>query len=146
MKTIDLAWMAGFVDGEGSIMLVKRRMRHLTKTWTCRVSVTNTNRNILTVFQKAFGGYITLGKENRERHKDCWTWKVESKMAREFLRAIRPYLRLKTRQADILFRYEKTLSTRIGRRGHRAKTERRRNQLHERIVGLNRRGRPSACL
>jgi len=135
-----LAYIAGFLDGEGSIMLMNRRQRHKTKSWSCRVSIANTDRPILEWIQSLYGGSIGLAKSLNPLHKDCWHWRLDSKGAVEFLRLVRPYLRLKAMRADVVFEYASTITS-VGRGGVTDEIEQARKKLHEKLVLLNARGR-----
>lgn len=92
------AYLAGFIDGEGSIMLVKRNSRggcHL------RVAISNTHEGVLRWVSEVTG----IGKTYRlspstERHKAGFAWRAHGDGAQTLLRQIRPYLIIKSAQAD----------------------------------------------
>lgn len=108
MNPTELAWLAGFLDGEGCIGIY----RHKTNTsrgYQLRVSVVNTDLASLLKFKIAFGGPIwkadrkgSLGK------KVCWEWQVTGKAAELALQQLFPYLRTKGRQARIALRFRGT--------------------------------------
>jgi len=108
MRDTDLAYMAGIVDGEGSINLIKAssRHRHPAGEIYAQLGVTNTNEWVIRWFQYTFGGSINKDK------KGCYRWNVTHRKAAKILRVLLPYLRIKKPQAElaILFQSRKISS------------------------------------
>lgn len=102
MKKTDLAYMAGIVDGEGSISLVLMK-----KTLTLVVQVTNTNEWLIQSIKMCFGGAVRLAKplQPEKNWKPTYRWVVTSMQALEFLKLVYPYLRLKKSQAEIAIKF-----------------------------------------
>jgi hypothetical protein len=87
---LELAWAAGFFDGEGSTSL--QRDKRSVLSWT-RVSVTQVNVEHLRRFMRAVGG---IGKvydpyEKRGGRSQC-IWSVNGCRAKEVLMMLWPYL------------------------------------------------------
>lgn len=88
MKDVDVAWFAGFLEGEGSF--VKR-----TDNNGILISVSSTDLDVLRKVEKIFGGSIYEAKrKNKPKHwKDAWYWKTNSsKDCARILKQIMPYM------------------------------------------------------
>jgi intein/homing endonuclease len=92
------AYLAGFLDADGSIMAVIEK--HPEKKFGFRVRVivkiTQHNEEILQWFLRQF----RIGRIQRNRRAYDWIIRDQSSV-KEFLVLIRPYLRLKAKQARI---------------------------------------------
>lgn len=87
-----MAYVAGFLDGEGCIYISKRR----TKQYVLCVSATQKIVDPLLLLRDLFGGSI------QEKDKgDCFAWKVSARKALTVLETVRPYLFVKAAQADV---------------------------------------------
>jgi hypothetical protein len=93
----DWLYTAGLLDGEGTIRVKRCTYRRRTREHTVAVAVVNTNHSILEWLQDRFGGTITLqGGTNLP----CYSWGLNgTPKAVAFLQRIRPYLRIKAKQA-----------------------------------------------
>jgi len=100
MKKTDLAYVAGIIDGEGSINLCK----HMNNI-VLHVSVSNTNEWLLQWLKFGFGGSFYPADATDLRNQ-CWQWALSGKKAVEFLRLVYPYLQLKKPQADLAFKFQ----------------------------------------
>lgn len=101
LTDLELAYMAGFVDGEGCVSVATRLKIYMTPT----VQVSNTNQAVLQWFLAAFGGEIDVRRDHRPTRKQCNTWRVAGDKARRVLRALLPFLRVKKRQAELALSY-----------------------------------------
>lgn len=90
MTPTELAYLAGFFDGEGSIG---------TAGGSLCVRITNTYRPTLERFQRAFGGSIDVHNSGDEKTRLSWVWRVYGEKAQAVLVAIEPYLVEKGPQA-----------------------------------------------
>lgn len=99
-STEDLAYVAGIVDGEGWIGISKNNT-----SFTTRVSVVNTNLDLLNWLVDHFGGSI-YHYPKRPRCKQYARWYVSSIQAVEFLSDILSYLKVKKTQAKIAIALE----------------------------------------
>lgn len=93
----ELIYLAAFFDGEGnvSILYTKTTIAHPYEQYSLMVSVTQKDKGILESY-KPFGGSIYYNK----RGKGFYQWHIHGVKAVKFLKAILPYLRLKTKQAQ----------------------------------------------
>jgi hypothetical protein len=139
-------YVAGIVDGEGTITIGRSEYMN-TKTGKYRhgqkyhqvgfhavISVKNTDERLMKWLQSRFGGQYYTEKRIEAAWKDAYKWHHCAENKEQFLLAILPYLVLKREQAKILLeflRIEKWL-----------KVPTKRQELYEKIVALNQRGKP----
>lgn len=109
--TEELAWLAGFVDGEGYVGLPQYGSS--TKTthykYSPRLSIGNTNKKVIEYIVNKFGGTIYEQKCKKKQYKKVWCWRLYSKKAAYILKLIYPYLKVKKENADIIFEFIKLL-------------------------------------
>lgn len=141
--SLDIAYFAGIIDGEGSIMLMHHPAasgKHRWEYWAPRVTVSNTKRELMDWIIDRFGGAVTIGINRKPNQRDHLIWIARVADVRAILLAIRPFLVLKGRQADIVLSYISTHRL-VGRRGHdKGLIEQRRTWAAE-MKALNQRGR-----
>ncbi len=100
---IVLAYAAGIIDGEGSVMirLLKKKGHTVARYHNLVVCVSSTDYPLCEWMQAHFGGTISTPSRPTNNWKAAWKWQLLSRHAEEFLRAVRPYLVIKDRHADI---------------------------------------------
>lgn len=108
------AWMAGFVDGEGSIGICSVGKN---KQYAAKLTVCNTNKESVDIFTKEFGGKTRLRNYKSERKikwKPCYEWQVTNLIALNAISKLRKYLKIKNKQADIVLELGKLKSLHSG--------------------------------
>jgi hypothetical protein len=90
LRPTELAYLAGFFDGEGSIGVAGGSL--------C-VRITNTYRPILERFKTAFGGTIDVHSTGDEKSRLSWVWRCYGTNAENALIAMEPMLVEKGPQA-----------------------------------------------
>jgi hypothetical protein len=111
IEEIDLAYIAGFIDGEGCITIVR-----INKTGTKELlwhrpvlAIYNTNRDILNWIQVVLGvGSVCSASLGPPARKQCWRYSVSNSAAIRVIEKVMPYLKVKKLQAAILLRYKDT--------------------------------------
>lgn len=93
MDALELAWIAGFFDGEGCVAISVQKQ---TKMWL-ELSVQNTYKEAVDRLQEAFPGHYRdfLPRAGRMR---VWEWKVTGFYAAAFAEAVLPYALVKREQ------------------------------------------------
>jgi len=93
-----MAWAAGLADGEGSIFA---RILEGSKV-EFHFCVTNTDYEALEEFRQIVGcgGIYRLAKTKLGRQ--AWMWSANGKVAQTAAAVLRPWLRIKAKQADVL--------------------------------------------
>lgn len=115
----ELAYIAGFMDADGYIGMCKnsrRPVRYFNPRYQAEIVVTNNHRPVLEWMQSLFGGSIQTRKQVLPHHKPTYAWKCGDLAGLALLQEIRPSLRVKCAQADVLiaFQTEKRRSS-VGR-------------------------------
>ena len=103
MKDTDLAWAAGFFDGEGCVLLRKSR-----NTYVVRITVSQVNPAPIVKFKRLFGGHISEQKPKNKSWKEQWKWEQDAKSGVETLLQLLPYLVVKRDVADLAIEFQKT--------------------------------------
>jgi hypothetical protein len=96
LKPTDLAYLAGFFDGEGSIGITGGSLS---------VRVVNTYRPILERFQALFGGTIRMHRKGDDKARLTWCWVCYGETAASALKALLPLLVEKGSQAYLGLHY-----------------------------------------
>jgi len=143
------AYLAGFIDAEGSVRLTKDHFAGWNPQYGARVQVCNTNRIVLEDLRRTFGGVITYQSRRSVRWKDSYQLVWTGRKVEPLLRAVEPHLRLKRRNARIVMRFidhrKRTHQGRAGRFfGHLPKRViAYREALYQRMKQLNAKGPPA---
>lgn len=100
MSTTEKAWLAGFIDGEGSIVYYMAGRNKSHKSWL--ISLGNTHLGSVEYCQKITGvGSVRLSKPAKGTHKAQWRWRVNpQREIAAIVRQILPYLVIKQEQAS----------------------------------------------
>lgn len=97
--TEDMAYAAGMLDGEGSILLDKngkhKRGYHLV------VTINNTNIDVLLWLKSRFMDFVTQNYEARGNRRACFRWTIKNQEAAEFLHQVYKFLIIKAAQARV---------------------------------------------
>ena len=103
----DLAWAAGYPDGEGCFQA----------SYGMRVTVTSTQLPPLVRLTELFGGVIRPKRPAGARCKASYYWNIFGENARDLLKVVEPFMVEKREQAAMLAlfpgRKDKVLSERI---------------------------------
>jgi hypothetical protein len=140
MKTIDIIWQAGIIDGDGTITITKQKGRK-APWYRAFICVVNSNLDILVPFTNTWGGKIHNNKvRERKGWKPSYTWVCPTANMPLFLESVGQYMRTKSELT--------TLAIKILE--HKTKTKHKelsedeleyREALYLRSLELNRKGR-----
>lgn len=98
-----LAYIAGFIDGEGSIGIHKRtRNGGRSIDWVPNVSVVNTHRPVMELIALSLGGTVRTRDHKRLGRKTIYTLSWSHRKARAIAAALLPYLKVKAAHAAVV--------------------------------------------
>lgn len=105
-RDIDLAYLAGIIDGEGTVSIYKG---HNTNKYgedkvyySIRIYVSGTDARLITWLQDTFGGKVTSRTRKNDKWRDEYKWTLAGVDAVMLLRDVEPLLLLKREQAKII--------------------------------------------
>lgn len=129
------AYIAGIIDGEGSIMLTKF---HSNEFHSPCVSIASTTLELLQWIKDKTNTGVIKRKKNydTERHRDCFSYILKYNDAINFLEMILPYLVIesKKRRALMIINEYKSLTPRNGRYSEELLEKKR--EFYERFIAL----------
>ena len=112
MTEVEKAYIAGIVDGEGSIGLWRH---HKNETHTPNVTVANNDLTLLRWIQSKVGGVVSSKKKRQAHHANSYAWSVRQDRAISFLNDIKCYLIVKRQQAELITGEYKSVTHRAGK-------------------------------
>jgi len=108
MRELNIAWAAGFFDGEGTVHLAPHLWRGQTLRYPrtvyrhVRVVAAQKTREPLERLKELFGGQI-------HRDYNAWKWAATGYAAKLALECMLPHLTVKRARADAALRWMRTL-------------------------------------
>lgn len=116
MTELEKAYIAGIIDGEGSIMLQRF---HTNQYPAPCVSIASTTIELLTWLKDTIGYGVIIKKKNYnpEKHKLSYSFVIKQNNAIKLLEDIYPYLIIesKRKRAEMIITQYKALTPRNGR-------------------------------
>ena len=138
----DRAYLAGFLDGEGTISFVERdRGQDHTPTHDVRVFLTNTDDAILRHFCDMTAGRVYHHdgeRENRFGSRPCFRWQMGTHDGALLIRELFPHLRTKRKQAALVWTLYGTLRHKNGHARTPAAVVEQRRAIADMVRALNR--------
>jgi len=136
-----LAYAAGFIDGEGCIHIARQRRRgYTTLSYRARLTVAQSNREILEHIREVLGEPAQLVKVRRTeiQNRQPYTLVWDGRHAGAALRKVLPHLRLKLPEARMLLRYLEECDVRVhpGPQGHAPEVWTRREKFYQKLRRL----------
>ena len=105
-------WCAGFFDGEGSISIPHGKRKSggfltINQLWL-QITVTQNQTPPLWAIRERFGGRLARAPQPAEKKitRPIWRWVADADKAAEFLRIVRPFLRVKGAPADVAMEFQ----------------------------------------
>jgi hypothetical protein len=151
VKDTDLAWLAGFWDGEGSITIFTHIEKNGVRKIRPTIGLTNTDENVMAhaiSILDALGTScnIQMKKSNNPKHKDAYQLtSMNMKYIQIILTAILPYLVCKKAQATLVLRYV-TKKLQYIEKGQRPPYDDEDVQMQVEVQAMNKRGKPETPL
>ena len=140
-------YLAGLFDAEGNVTIRHRPAKPGKKQhWSLAAVLSNTDASAMAQLHTAVG----VGSLNTYRYnpkiRPILQWTFCGPSAAWFLRQIRPWLRMKDRQADAAFEFSALIVDRKGNVPLSADNLTRRQKLRHELQELNRVGRPAQTI
>jgi len=109
LKSEQLAYAAGLIDGEGCLTISVRRPEGRRKAvhHCVRLSIGMTHLPVLRRLRSWFGGQISPVKKQKTFHKQAHEWRLWSNQALDCIEQLLPYLVVKRAEARVFLQYKK---------------------------------------
>ena len=120
MEELEVAYIAGIFDGEGSVDYTQRMEKKKETrpraylTWRIRCEVSMTNKDVMEWIHKRIGiGTLNINIKNRAptskpHWKDQWRWRCTHRDALKFAKMIIPYAKVKREKLQQIIKHYET--------------------------------------
>jgi len=133
-----LAYLAGFLDGEGSIAVGLSKGPDGRRRWYLRLTCHQVNPEPLKMLKARFGGTI-LRTERTGTQRTIYEWVSGNQTAANAIVELKPYLIVKSAEADVALRFQSLMAPRSKRRlGLTGEQEGERQAAYEELRQLKR--------
>lgn len=117
---LKLAYLAGIVDGEGSICIYRvnpaKYNRYQNPSFRCALHISNTNKKLFEWIEEHFGNLNqktkkqmrTIFKKNSTHDRWIYEWIIQAHRMVDLCTQLLPYLILKKRQAELVIQFRAT--------------------------------------
>ena len=150
LSEVEKAYLAGLIDGEGCLNFYRTSSSSCKRgyTFVARLTIVNCDLDTLVGIRERMGIGLVVKKPFRvgENRKQAYALSFYARELRTLLPLVMPYLRIKRRQADLLWQY---LSSQVWGGSKKGIPEAEwlwRDVLHGKISALNRRGAPETVV
>jgi len=114
-KPTDIAYLAGIIDGEGSIYIGNFSCNPKTKLpyYQTNIQVSNTDKALIDWLKNTFGGLVNTRTRKQipaNSRKQVFMWTVTGERLTHLCEEILPYLICKKRQAEIMLKMRATFN------------------------------------
>lgn len=97
-----ISWLAGFWDGEGSFGCYYTKTKTGHEVFNPYASICNTNKDILDEIAEKLNATVTKSHISGGNRKPAWRIRMTGKKASDFANILRPHLKMKHPQAEIV--------------------------------------------
>jgi len=106
-----LAYLAGIIDGEGWITIIRGGNAKGRRKYAYQILLgcSMTRPEVVQLLRSTFQGTIALTAPRNEKHSPQFRWEVRSQQAAGAIKMLRPFLILKTKQADLALAIQETM-------------------------------------
>jgi excisionase family DNA binding protein len=116
LSQVNLAYIAGLFDGEGSISITHR------KQWNyfyLGITISNTYLPVVERVQQLLGGSIGGKRYKNPKYKIGYWWRIDCRQAGQVLEMLLPYLIIKRQKAIVAIKFQNSIriNTTQGRNG-----------------------------
>lgn len=99
---IEIGYLSGFFDGEGYVGIDKGKR----DSYSLKISIGNSNFNILKLYETKFGGKIRHPQKNAESYKEEYQWNLSCFHTLPFLKYIQNTIIVKSRQVQLAIEFQ----------------------------------------
>lgn len=141
MKQSKLAYLAGILDGEDSVRIEfeKREHRGRENNYRLRLSISNTDLNLMNWLTTNFGRSCLKEKKRIGNYKQYYQWEIKSNTrSASLLKQLLPYLIIKRERAEVAIEFAKMMKGTGNRYTEQEKQQRK--ELYEKMKQLNKKG------
>ncbi len=115
MTDVERAYIAGVLDGEGCITIIrhdqsKRSTRHKSPSYRLAVTIYNTNKAMIDWLAERMEAHRYYKRRKSPNHKVCHMLVVSAKTAATFLRDIQPFVIAKQQQIQLALALQETVN------------------------------------
>lgn len=133
------AYIAGIIDGEGSISIVHRKSG-AKRYYRLSCSVSNTSKELMDYLKAKAGGCVYSpncdSPERRQNRRRLYHWGLADRASENLLREVYPYLVIKKKQAGIGLRLQESKKA-PGKKGILPYVLGLREAMKRRVMALN---------
>jgi len=105
-------YIAGFIDGEGHMGIIKsppsKKQRQKTIRYTPKITIVNTNKHIMVEIQKHIGGCLSERKRESEKHRQTYSLQIYGKSLNGAIPFLKRCLIIKKAELECLIEMIKT--------------------------------------
>jgi len=120
-KPVDLAYMAGIVDGEGCFYIglipKKKGDGYVSTHYRGLLKIDNTDHILIDWLNNTFSGTnsaATRSTSSRKFEREVFSWIATGDRLLDLCEQILPYLTIKKKQCEIMIRFRKTYTEKLG--------------------------------
>lgn len=142
LSELDCAYLAGLIDGEGSIYVLRHTGRGEKLTFYPAISIAMTHRGVLDWVASLFDLSVSDVPRSPNGWRDQSMFRIHGKRAVALCRRLLPYLRVKGEQAMLIqaFPFENRIGRPRSGRHLSAEIIQQRADLRDQVNALNTRG------
>ena len=112
MDEVEKAYIAGIIDGEGTVTLMKH---HRNETPVPFIGIANNHLKLLIWLKARIGGNICSKKKRFTHHSDSYVLNIRHDRALGVLNEIKQFLIVKQKQAELITKNYKKVTSRSGK-------------------------------
>ena len=105
----NLIYLAGFIDGEGCLTT---SFDYPINRIRPRLTITNTNKEVLEWIHAVFGGSLYLHKPRGSQTRASYELMFFCNKAMNLIEKVYPFLKVKKKEADVFLRFRETVKNR----------------------------------
>ena len=138
LTEIEKAYLAGFIDGEGSIGI--QQDSHARYGRIC-LRISNTNEMIIRYIRDLIGfGAVVFIKRQKDKWQDAYSYQVASYQCKIVLEQLLPYLKVKRELGELALEFQSSVIM-GGRRVLNPKDIIKRSMIRNKVLTLNKKGK-----